>query len=144
MTYTAVTKAGFDSLQWSHRSSTGYITGTANLTAASTNTGSTMGRVKGALNANITLPESTVVNILGDDTRIAVYQFDSVNPIVFEMELTVHDFAFKAATDGVDTVTESAEVMIPFGTTGGVLNGLTLLFSCLLYTSAIASDWRRW
>ena len=87
MTYTAVTKAGFDSLQWSHRASTGYMTGIANLTAASTNTGSAMGRVKGTLNANITLPQPTVVNILGDDTRIAVYQFDSTEPVTFEVEL---------------------------------------------------------
>lgn len=129
MTYTAVTKAGFDSLQWSHRASTGYMTGIANLTSASTNTGSTMGRVKGTLNANITLPQPTVVNILGDDTRIAVYQFDSTEPITFEVEMSVHDFTFLTGTHSVDAVTESAEVMLPFGMTGVTYNGLILLFS---------------
>lgn len=129
MPYTAVTKAGFDSLQWSYRSTSGYITGIANLTAANTDTGSNMGRVRGSLNANITLPQPTVVNILGDDTRIAVYQFDSTEPIVFEMELSVHDFTFLTGTHSVDAVTESAEVMLPFGMTGATYNGLTLLFT---------------
>lgn len=129
MTYTAVNKAGFDSLQWSYRSTTGYMTGIANLTAANTDTGSNMGRVKGTLNANITLPQPTAVNILGDDTRLSVYQFDSAEPIVFEMELSVHDFAFLTGTHSVDAVTEQAEVMLPFGLTGATYNGLILLFT---------------
>jgi hypothetical protein len=130
MSYTAVTKAGFDSLQWGYRSTAGYFTGgVTNLAATDTGDSSNMTRYNGALNANITLPTPTEVNILGDDTRIAIFQFDGTENIAFDMEMSVNDFRFLAAISGVANVTESAEVMQPFGMTGVTRAGMILLFS---------------
>jgi hypothetical protein len=126
----AVTSAGFDALQYSYRSSAGALVGAANLVVTTDNgESSNMARYNGALSASITLPTPTEVNILGDDTRLAVYQFDGVNPIAFDVEMSVHDFAFKQAAEGVSYVTEAEEVMMPIGATGLTRNGLIALFT---------------
>jgi hypothetical protein len=126
----AVTSAGFDALQYSRRSSAGVLVGAANLTPTTDDGESSgMARYNGALSASITLPTPTEVNILGDDTRLAVYQFDGVNPVAFDVEMSVHDFAFKQAAEGVSYVTEAEEVMMPIGATGLTRNGLIVLFT---------------
>jgi hypothetical protein len=130
MSRIAVTSAGFDALQYSRRSSAGVLVGAANLTPTTDDGESSgMARYNGALSASITLPTPTEVNILGDDTRLAVYQFDGVNPIAFDVEMSVHDFAFKQAAEGVSYVTEAEEVMMPIGATGLTRNGLICLFT---------------
>jgi hypothetical protein len=130
MSYDAVTKAGFDNLQWARRSSAGYLVGsTTVLAAADTGDSASMARYKGALNSNVTLPTPTEVNILGDDTRIAIYQFDSTSSIAFDLEMSVRDFNFIKAFSGLSHVTEAEEVMMPFGATGLTRNGMILQFT---------------
>ncbi len=130
MSYTAVTAAGFDNMQWGRRSAAGYLTGgSTNLTAANTGLSASMTRHRGALAADIQLPEPTLVPIPGDNAVIATFQFDSDQPVTFVLEMSVLDQAFQQAISGVTAVTEDGEPMMPFGFSGATRNGLILLFT---------------
>ncbi len=130
MPYNAVTTAGYDNFQYGQRASAGYFAGgSTKLTAANTGTSASMARYKGALSADITFPEPTLVNILGDDSRLAVFQFDGTESISFEMEMAVIDYTFIGVISGLTAVTEDGEVMMPVGAVGLTRAGMILLFT---------------
>lgn len=92
--------AGLDAIHVGYRNADGVIVGFANLTASNTDTASSMRRLKGAQTAPLAIPGTDKVNIAGDNTRIASFQFASVEDVSFTMELGVTDLLFEAAAQG--------------------------------------------
>lgn len=121
--------AGWDSLQWSLRSSLGYLTGAAGLTVANTGVSSSMARYRGANTADPVNPEPTIVNIPGDNTTIASFSFDGDGNITFTLVMSVKDNVFHAAATGIAEVTDGDTRVMPGNQSGGTPNPMFLLFS---------------
>lgn len=121
--------AGWDSLQWTFRSSLGYLTGSAGLTVANTGTSSSMARYRGANTADFALPAPTIVNIPGDDGTRAVFMFDGDGLPTFTMEMSDFDTVFYAAATGLTVVTDGETEAVPMAFAGGSANALGLMFT---------------
>lgn len=121
--------AGFDSLQWTHRSALGYLTGAANLTVANVGLSSSMARYRGANTSDFTLPAKTIVNIPGDDGTRATFQFDGDGLPTFNLDMSDFDAVFYAAATGQTVVTDGDTQAVPMPFVGGTSNVLGLMFT---------------
>lgn len=126
---TSFAAAGWDSLQWSKRSTLGYMTGAAGLAVTDTGESSSMARHRGANTADVTLPEPTIVNIPGDNTTIAQFSFEGDGLITFNIEMSVKDNVFHAAATGLASVSDGDTEAMPEVQSGLTPNSLFLLFS---------------
>lgn len=126
---TKFTSAGADNFQWSFISSTGYITGAANLTASNTGIASTAARFKGINNVALTLPEQTTISTQGDDTILANFRFGPSAPFTFNFTTQALDTAFLAAACGVTIITEVDRTMFAGSTYYPAMNQLWLSWS---------------
>lgn len=121
--------AGFTILEWSYIATSGYITGAANLTAANVGISSSVARHRGANTADFSLPAPTVVNIPGDDTTRAIFQFDGDGLPTFVLEMSDKDNAFYAAALGLASVTDGDWQATPVAASGVTGNALFLKLS---------------
>jgi len=130
MSYPSITAAGFDSAQYSYRTTGGVLAGVDNLVVTTSNgLSSPMGRLKGVVTSDVTLPTPVEVAINGDDSRLATFQFDSTEPVAFDIDVAISDSAFKTRIEATASVTSGEAVMVPYGLTQVVAPGFILLLS---------------
>lgn len=126
---TITTGAGFDSVQFSRRSSAGYATGRAGLTSANTTVYSEAYRLIGANASEITLGEPVVVTNKGDDQPIAQFQFNPTTLPSFGLTTVSQDFTFNNMVSSLSNKTLGGATI-----NAGTPNGIDLNQVITLYT----------
>lgn len=94
------TAAGWDALHVAHLAPSGFMAGWANLTAADTNTGSGMRRLKGAQTMPALINDTNKVPIPGDNGRIRTFTFENADPTQGLLEMGVTDIEAEVEFEG--------------------------------------------